>query len=84
VRGDLQVGDVGKIGMGVRRQGAGKQPIDPRPAEFARRQADIVDHQQRGGLVVRTLIKMRRRHLTNVGQPALFQFHAGFSLAESG
>ena len=46
VRGDPEIGNLTKIGVGVGIQAIGKKVADVRPAELTGRQADIVDHQQ--------------------------------------
>jgi hypothetical protein len=48
MRRDALPRDVAKEGMRIRIQSAGKEPIDPRSAELARRQADAVDDDEVG------------------------------------
>ena len=56
---NLQVLNLAKIGMGIGIQLIAKQGIDPRSAEFPRRQTDAVDHQQLGRAVFRPFIAVR-------------------------
>src|SRR4029077_8777732 len=56
------------VGVRLRRQGAGEEPIDPRPAEFPGRQADAVHHQQLRHRAGRPCIAVRRQHLASTGQ----------------
>ncbi|MNN84134.1 hypothetical protein D3C81_2012600 [compost metagenome] len=58
VRRHLQVGDVGEIRMGLRVQRVAKQRLYLPRAELPRRQADVVDHQQRY-LAGRSCIEVR-------------------------
>ena len=69
--GDAQMPDLGVIGMRLRVEGAGKQPLDAVAAELSRRKGNGVDHDQlrRGALGSR--IAVRRGHAKRAGQPAL-------------
>jgi hypothetical protein len=49
--------------MGARRQVAGEQSRDPRPAEFSRRQADSVQHDEVGHDARRTCVEKRGKDL---------------------
>ena len=56
--------------VGSRRQIAGEQPIDPRAAEFAGRQADAMNDDQLRLRARRAGIEMRRQHLAHAEQQA--------------
>src|SRR5580704_15831837 len=53
--------------MGVGRQGAGEEPIDPGALELPRRQADTVHDEELRDRVPRPGVKMRRQHLPDAG-----------------
>src|SRR3972149_6538227 len=50
----------------------GEQLDDSRPAEFSRRQADVVDHQQLDHAAFGTLVAVGRRNTTDSSDPAGF------------
>jgi hypothetical protein len=70
VGGHAQRLDAGKEWVGVGRQVAAEQPIDPRAAELAGRQADAVDHHELGLLARRPQVVVRAQHLTDTAQQA--------------
>ncbi len=75
VRRHSQLMDLGEIRVlrGIER--AGEQLVDIGATEFAGRQADVMDDQQRGRLVIRAAIAVRREHSRHPGNPAIFQLH---------
>src|SRR3569623_1946271 len=70
MRGDTQRGDALEIGVGRRFQLVGEQRVDPRTAEFSRRQADAVDHQQLDGAARGPLILIGGKQAQYRYQPA--------------
>src|SRR5262245_19434551 len=56
--------------MRIARQIASEEPIDPRPAELSRRQADVVDHDELDPRTRRPLVEVIGQHLTRPEQEA--------------
>lgn len=59
MRGNRQVADLLEIGMFVRVQAILEERLDLTGAELSRRQADIVDNQQRHRVPLRTQVEIR-------------------------
>src|SRR3989338_3065395 len=59
MRGHLQAGNAGEIGMLIRIQTVLKKRLHLARAKLPRRQADVMDHQQRN-FAQRSLIEVRR------------------------
>ncbi len=68
MRGDALTFDLGKVRMRARGQVVGEQPVDPRAAELARRQADAVYHDQIRRHARRSRIAVRRGDLARARQ----------------
>ncbi|OQV65345.1 hypothetical protein AK51_21935 [Serratia nematodiphila DZ0503SBS1] len=75
MRRHSQLMDIGEIRVLRRVERAGEQLVDIGAAELAGRQADVVDDQQRGVLVIRAPIAVRREHSRRPDNPAIFQLH---------
>jgi len=68
---DAHRGDGREIGVCVRIEPVEKERVDPVAPEFARRQADIVDHQQVDRRLGRAGVLVRRGALLGTGEPAI-------------
>src|SRR5690606_20742952 len=66
-----QLGNLGKIRVGISIEGAGEKLLDTTGTELARRQADIVNHQQRDSGPLGTAVEMGRRALPYPVQPTI-------------
>jgi len=53
-----------EIGMRIRRQAAGKEPVNPRPSELARRQADAMNKDKIRLDLRWSCVEMRRKYLS--------------------
>src|SRR5699024_10598006 len=71
VRRYPQLGGLGKIRMGVAIKCAGEKLLCAAGTELARRQADVVDHQQRNIGSRGARIEMRRRTMPYPSEPTV-------------
>ena len=75
VGGDAQIRDGSEVGVDVRVEPILEQGVDPWPAEFARRQADAVDHQQVDVGALGTFVPVGGEDPPGTRQPAYISFN---------
>ena len=72
-----QLAQLIKIGVGIEVEPVTEQVGNIRAAEFAGRQADIVDHQQVDRAIGRPRVAVRRRFAQRLPAPAVGSYHEG-------